>query len=176
MSNTTTTILVIISAAVVFLYTLPYFSDVQDVAERKERIQSVLENIDELEGLITDKREEYQEFSDQFSILKRAIPAERNDPLSLMTLNRIAEENNIEIDSGINITEGSERESAGRAAYHSKNIGIRFLASYDEFIGFLEDIERSVKIFDVVGIDFSRGDVGGEYEFSVELRTYWLDQ
>jgi len=51
---------------------------------------------------------------------------------------------------------------------------IAVLSSYAVFIKFLEDIEKSLRIVDVVSIGFDSKDENDIYDFNVSIRTYWL--
>ena len=47
--------------------------------------------------------------------------------------------------------------------------------TYANFIAFLQDIERSLRVLDVTGITLSSS-VNGIYTYGVTLNTYWLKQ
>lgn len=46
-------------------------------------------------------------------------------------------------------------------------------ASYEQFIGFLRDLEANLRIMDITHIQMTASDKGA-YEWSVELQTYWI--
>jgi len=58
-------------------------------------------------------------------------------------------------------------------------MNLSFLGSYDSFVNFLSDLERSLRIIDVQSIGFQTQQRRGEevndyYEFSLNVATYWL--
>ncbi len=46
--------------------------------------------------------------------------------------------------------------------------------SYDNMIDILRDIEKSLRILEVSRISFNSTDTGSQYDFNIELKTYWL--
>ncbi|MFA6315234.1 MAG: hypothetical protein WC648_02600 [Candidatus Paceibacterota bacterium] len=56
-------------------------------------------------------------------------------------------------------------------------VTVSFLASapYLEFIGFLQDLEANLRIMDVSKLSMKSSE-DGVYDFTVELKTYWLRQ
>lgn len=55
----------------------------------------------------------------------------------------------------------------------SAEISFAVVASYDDFLAFLQDLEHSLRIVDVENISFKTSE-SGRYEFSLTIRTYWL--
>ena len=47
-------------------------------------------------------------------------------------------------------------------------------ASYDNFIAFLKDLEKSLRLVDVVSLTFTAPESSPTYDFTIGLKTYWL--
>ena len=57
--------------------------------------------------------------------------------------------------------------------YSSMGLSFSVTSSYDNFLNFLNDLEHSLRIVDITGIQIQPQRTG-VYSFSVNLKTYWL--
>ncbi len=77
---------------------------------------------------------------------------------------------------GIKINEGDSAKdtSLGPDKKLYKSIGLSFSvsASYDQFIDFLVQLEKSIRIVDVTSLTLKTGTVSNNY--NVSIKTYWL--
>ncbi len=53
-------------------------------------------------------------------------------------------------------------------------MGFSTTGSYLNFQAFLADLARSLRLIDVIGVDFAATDINDVYQYNVELQTYWL--
>ncbi len=56
----------------------------------------------------------------------------------------------------------------------SAEISFALVATYDDFLAFLQDVEHSLRIVDVESISFKPASTGDKYEYALTVRTYWL--
>jgi len=63
-------------------------------------------------------------------------------------------------------------QSDGKA-YNAVDVNFSFVASYDNFRNFMQDIEKSLRIIDIESVSFDQGD-SGLSEYRVSIKTYWL--
>jgi hypothetical protein len=56
------------------------------------------------------------------------------------------------------------------------NVSFNVTSSYQQFIDLLRDLEANLRIMDVTHLGVGVGTAPGSYDFSVELKTYWLRQ
>jgi Tfp pilus assembly protein PilO len=59
------------------------------------------------------------------------------------------------------------------SAYESVILSFTVTGTYDTFRQFLADLEKSLRLVDVVGLDFNANDTG-IYDFTFHVKTYWL--
>lgn len=57
--------------------------------------------------------------------------------------------------------------------YGSVGLGFTVTGTYEVFRRFVADLEKSLRILDIVSVSFSSND-RNTYDFSLEIRTYWL--
>jgi hypothetical protein len=62
----------------------------------------------------------------------------------------------------------------GGNIYNSFLLSFAVTTSYENFLLFIQDLETSLRLVDVVNISFSES-ITNEYEFEVNVRTYWLE-
>ncbi|MEA2715291.1 MAG: hypothetical protein QOG91_319 [Candidatus Parcubacteria bacterium] len=55
------------------------------------------------------------------------------------------------------------------------SISFSIIAPYQQFIGFMQDLEANLRLMDVTHISMTASDTG-IYNFNVQLRAYWLRQ
>ncbi len=67
----------------------------------------------------------------------------------------------------------STEETQPPKSYQSAIIGFSFIASYDKFNAFMDDLEKSLRILDIrsVKLGIQKDEI---YSYSVEFETYWL--
>ena len=61
----------------------------------------------------------------------------------------------------------------GAAALNPVTISFNVSTTYSNFIAFMQDVERSLRIMDISRISLNSTD-NGIYDYSVEIKTYWL--
>ncbi|NDE67999.1 hypothetical protein EB052_00165, partial [bacterium] len=59
--------------------------------------------------------------------------------------------------------------------YNTMSLTFNVTGKYQDFLDFLRDLEKSLRILDTTKISLSANDTG-TYDYGVELRTYWLRQ
>ncbi len=101
----------------------------------------------------------------RFVIDINGIAARRNLSLKNVALGTISDAK--ESRSALSI--GSSGDPVGSA-----EISFSVVATYEEFLAFLQDLERSLRIVDVENISFSSASAAGKYDFELTIRTYWL--
>lgn len=98
----------------------------------------------------------------------------------IIDLNTIASRYNMPLG---NISVGEPRETVApttgigpkSSTYGSLDISFSVSAPYDQFIAFMGDIERSLRILDVTSVTFGApSQANGFANYTVSLKTYWL--
>jgi Tfp pilus assembly protein PilO len=75
--------------------------------------------------------------------------------------------------SDINVLSPSEESTEGGGALGTVDMTLSAVGSYASFRNFLQGIEKSARILDVVRLGVS-GSETGVYRFTLSLRLYWL--
>jgi|ERR1035437_5379879 Tfp pilus assembly protein PilO len=61
------------------------------------------------------------------------------------------------------------------AGYNVMDLSVTASASYSDFLLFLQDLERSLRFLDVSHMTITAND-SGSYDYSLDIKTYWLKQ
>lgn len=179
MKNIISIILILGAVGLFFGYTYKKYQEIQvvrvDVAElRKDLEQS---------GTILQKRDELQKRYASFKQkdldnLNNLLPDYVDNIKLVLDMNSIAKRYNIAL-KGIKVEEEKDSKaigaSASKTALGSISVSFKVTSTYENFVEFLRDLERSLRIVDVTALSF-RSTETGVYDFAVSLKTYWLNK
>ncbi len=118
------------------------------------------ENVQKLERILPDNVDNIR-----FVIDINGIAARRNLSLKNVSLGTVSDSKS----SRSSLAVGSSGDPVGSA-----EISFALVATYDDFLSFLQDLEHSLRLVDIEKISFKSSDIGDKYEYSLTIRTYWL--
>jgi len=167
-------ILFIAVAAIIFWILLPLWSDVQAVAELKNANKDNLAQREKLAANLQRLIGQYNERADDFASFDKVIPVGQNIPELLVSLEALASENNL-------IFSAVDFKSSGSGTSDIKTLAmdIKVKGSYPAFQNYLKAMEKSLRIFDVVGVSFNGVAPGqtnvnlDKLEFNLLVSTYY---
>ncbi|MFA7252437.1 MAG: type 4a pilus biogenesis protein PilO [Candidatus Paceibacterota bacterium] len=186
MNFITPIILIIISIAAFFGYVDPTYRG-SDANPERRSVQSLLAEDAEYQKALTDtqsireNRDRLQNISNSFDPvqlekLEKLLPNNIDNIKLVMDMNQIANIHNL-ILKNIKLDTATKADSSKLGTdnnpYGTVGLSFSVTASYDNFQNFLTDLERSLRLVDIVDLSVSANDTG-LYEFAVSLKTYWL--
>ncbi len=133
---------------------------------------------------ILNKRQELQDQYKQFSAedldnIKKLLPDNVDNVQLILDLNGIAKKYGMAL-KGIKIEDksgdtGAATQQVGpdRSPTGSIQVTFRVTSTYANFVNFLRDVEKSLRIVDVVSLNFKATEKG-TYDYEVAIKTYWL--
>lgn len=187
MKNTTAIFLIILSLGLFFVFTKPYYAQVQETARTAGEYRNALENI---ENIIAER--------DRLSAAYNSIPKAEMErlskalPTNVDTVRLAHELDSIGARYGITIKDVyiETKNSAGAAnallpeeesPYQKTTVAVSFVSNYEDFRKFIEDLEQSLRLMDVRFVKFTSGtgnnsgaQNSGLYEHNLEIETYWV--
>ncbi len=162
---------------------------VKELQIEKIRYEDALRQAREIEeirnGLLTRYNSIDEE--DRKRIVK-FLPDHVDSVRLIIDINSVASAYGMSMDS-IRLSETTSSEPAPRRdevgfveivplkRYDTKRLDFSLSGPYENFIAFLKDIEKSLRLVDIVSVDVSAGDQSesaGEYGYTVSLQTYYL--
>jgi hypothetical protein len=151
----------------------------QSLIDQKQGYANTLATIGSIE---TKKNELATKFGNITETEKKDI--ETFLPNSLNLVRFISQIDAVAANSGISIGNISSKDTtlaAGepvegvtpQGTYNTALIGFSFLASYEAFNAFMNELEKSMRILDINSVKLTSKDKG-IYAYDVEFKTYWL--
>ena len=179
MSNTSIIAYVVLTIAIGYAFVYPSFGEVSTLLNQKQKNISTLEMVKSVEN---KKNELLAKFDGISSADKKNIDTVL--PSSLDFVKLISDIDTVASKYGISIKTitskevsstvgGSIENAAPSKPYQSSIIGFSFVASYDKFNAFLNELEKSLRILDIRTVKLETQE-NGTYTYSVEFETYWL--
>ncbi|MFA6272948.1 MAG: type 4a pilus biogenesis protein PilO [Candidatus Paceibacterota bacterium] len=186
MKNITPFILIVAAIWIFWGYTKPIYEETGALRGVRTGYENKLAQANEFRQQYENLATAYQSFSEtDLANLSHLVPDEI-DPIRLVIeVNEIAAKQGLLIEDIAVSESGNTAKEANLPAVETSfnsvfsNVDLSFsvTGSYGQFVAFLHDLESSLRILDVTDIKFSlaKDSVnGGSYNFSVGLKTYWL--
>ncbi len=177
MGNLTSIILVVASLGLFFGYIDPTYSNIkQEISEKKGEYSQALENSKDVKEERVRLMDEYKVIKkDDIDRLTKMLPDNIDNVRLLIDLDEIAKGHSMRIrDFRTDTNEKSETIGQGVSPYGTLTLTFSTTATYNTFLAFLKDLERSLRILDVTMISFASSDTNEVYDYSITLKTYWL--
>ncbi|MCC7500191.1 type 4a pilus biogenesis protein PilO [Candidatus Nomurabacteria bacterium] len=177
-------ILLAISIGLFVTYTNPAYQDVKSLVAQASSYDNALERAQELRARRDTLLSEYNTFStENRQRLLRALPDNVDNIRLIIDINNIAARHNltlanVELGDVSNSRISRDALSVGTSgdAVGSVEVTFALLATYEDFLAFLQDLEHSLRIVDIESIGFTSpaADSEGLSTYTVTIRTYWL--
>lgn len=178
-----------IAVAVFMFYTRPAYDKVKALQSEIAQYDQALQRAGELQRLKQALLSRYNAFDPvDIERLSKLLPDHVDNVRLVLDLDNLASRNGLAIQ---NVVIGSEARSAGSGgqvsanivggnskAYDSLTLKFSTQSSYPGFVRFMEDLETSLRIVDLVALTMvnTSADAAKEpvYRFDITIRTYWL--
>lgn len=174
MKGLTPIILIIASVGVGFFYTYPQYQKVQ--ASRLESIQydGVLAKTAELTALRNDLSNTLTSFSPaDLDRISKLLPEKVDTARLILDISGVASKYAIEMKE--TKTSDVSKTTEGKM-YKTSTISFNFQTSYEGMVQFVRDLEKSLRMVDVVSISLKPGTGAFPiYDYSITLQAYWLN-
>lgn len=174
-------ILVLAAIGLFALYTSPTYQGLKGTQAQVAAYDDALNKSKELKGLRDKLASARNAFSpEDEQKLVRLLPDQVDNIRLIIDINNIASRRGLALS---NVALGEVSNTSSEASelaigpsgdpLGSVSLGFSVVASYEEFLTFLQDIEHSLRILDIEELSFGSAE-GAKYTFDIQLRTYWL--
>ncbi len=178
-----------IAFGVFFMYTQPTYDHAKILQKEVDKYNEALGKATELQQLKQALLSRYNAFDpESLTRLQRLLPDHVDNVRLVLDLDNLASQHgmalqNVVISNPSSETgEGSSLGTIGVARQKFDSLTLKFSTrtTYPRFVQFLESLESSLRIVDLVMLnlipDASPGGSSGDpqYRFDITLRTYWL--
>jgi len=181
MKNLLPIILILASVGAFFTYINPKYQDIKALQAERADYSVALDNSRELlarrDGLVKD----YNMIpSEILTRLQKFLPDHVDNVRLIMDISGIAARYDLTLSNIKNLESGKKKETVGSIDIgKGETIGSAVLnfsvtAPYTTFQAFLADLERSLRVVDVVSLSFTADDKSEKYTYNLGIKTYWL--
>lgn len=169
---------VIIAVALFFGYIDPEYTKVKELLQEQAQIDQALNRSKELQDERDKLLARYNTFPQvELDNLQKLLPDHLDNVRLILDLDSIASRYGMRV-RGVTIAGDSTRVQGKELgpdtnAHGSVVLSFSVTGTYDTFRSFLGDLEKSLRLVDVVGLTFAATPTG-VYDFNLKVKTYWL--
>lgn len=168
----------IIAGVIFFLYINPTYIGLKDLLQQESQFDQALTRSRELQDVRDTLLARYNTFpQSNLERLQKLVPDHVDNVRLILDLDSMASRYGMRV-RNVSIENDKTRLVNGQIgsnaqAYESVVLSFTISGSYDTFRQYLSDLERSLRLVDVVGLSFTANETG-IYDFTVHIKTYWL--
>lgn len=167
------------AAGIFFGFIDPAYSRVQELRAEESQFDQALTRSRELQQVRDQLLSRYNVIPEmQVTRLKKFLPDNVDNVRLILDIDSIAARYGMRT-RNVQLQTTDDRPNRGQvgqsdSAYQSVVVTFSVTGPYDVFRSFIEDLERSLRLVDIIGISFSSANTGDVYDYSVSIKTYWL--
>lgn len=184
-------LLIIISGTGFFMLVSPKYEEIKILKQEVDAYDNALAN----SKVLTDERDKlatkYNNINkSDLERLNKLLPDNIDNIRMILEIEKLAlyygmylkdikyddkkeNEENVEVQAGV-------QNNNFNSEYGSWDLEFTTEGSYGNFISLLKDIEKNLRLVDIVSVDFVSSDLSGSkkdsdnYKYIIKIRTYWL--
>jgi Tfp pilus assembly protein PilO len=179
----TAIVLIIIAIGLYFTVTKTILADASKINASNKEFEKALENVNVLLKKEDELNDKYKRLGQtERDRLEKMVPQKMDNIRLIIDLNNIAYKFGFVL-KGIQATASTANTTAQVTPSQPGSIPVPTLetvtvtfgvtAPYQQFITFLQELEKSLRILDISSLSVTSSD-SGIYDWKVELKTYWL--
>ena len=192
MKNILPILLIGIAVGGFFMFTRPTYDELTGVKEKVASYSQALENaraIDAERDKLTKKQNSFDPVS--LEKLNKLLPDGVDNIRLILEIEEIAKPYGMSLRdikySAAPKTDAEKSQEAGvptsgtEKLYGVWDLGFSTQGTYSNFIAFVEELEKNLRIVDITSVDFSSDTGPGlnpntqeAYKYSIKIKTYWL--
>jgi len=167
----------LLTGGIFFGYTNPAYVHVKDLQAQQSQYDEALSKARELQSVRDQLVARYNTFSpDDLTKLQKLLPDHVDNVRLILDLDTMASRygmrvRNVTIDTASQ--KSDQQIGPSDKTYESVILSFSISGSYDTFRQYLNDLEHSLRLVDVTGVQFIPNTTG-IYDFQIQLQTYWL--
>lgn len=183
MKNIISIIVIVVSIATFVLVVQPQYAEIQEMQKTETELERVLDNARRLQSLRDDLLEKRKNIANtDIRRLEKLIPESADNVKLILEFEQISNRNNLSIQAASAVKDDDNGDSGGQQTFdiETNDYGVITLdftlqGSYNDFVSFLQDIEKNLRITDIRSLSISPSDANDNgYSFDISIDTYWL--
>lgn len=179
MKNSTATILILVAIGLFYTFTSPQYVAVQSLRAEADEYQKVLDGAAAISATTEEVQSKYTMIPKaEIERLNKVLPDNVDTVRLALDLDGIAAHygisiRRVQIDKQLEDNAGAIVIGESGSPYEKVSISFSFISNYSNFVKFLADLERGLRITNVKSISFMPSETG-LYEHKISVETYWL--
>ena len=178
MNKFTPLILILIALAAGFFYVRPQYAKIQAHKAEGAEYDALLVQAQELKDLKAQLEEKRKSFSeDDLARLDKLVPEKVDTARLILDVSGVAAKYAISLE-GFKTTEvlPDTRPGEKKELHKATTLSFDFQSSYEAMLAFVRDLEKSLRMVDVVSISIAADDALSPFlNYDITLQAYWLD-
>jgi Tfp pilus assembly protein PilO len=172
------TIFIIIAGLLFFGYVDPTYNHVKELRAEESTYNQALTRAKELQQVRDQLLARYNTFSPtNVTRLEKLVPDHVDNVRLILDLDTLASKYGMRV-RDVQIQSDNTRGARGEVgpdelSHESVVLSFQVSGTYDTFRQYLADLEKSLRLVDVVGLSF-KSDETGIYDYTLHIKTYWL--
>lgn len=169
---------IVIAIGIFFGFIDPAYSRTNELRVEEAQFDQALTRSRELQQVRDQLLSQFNVISQSnISRLEKFLPDNIDNVRLILDIDSIAARYGMRT-RNVQLEVGNDRSGLGQVGqddrgFQSIIVSFSVTGSYSNFRAFVSDLERSLRLVDVVGISFS-ADNSDVYDYSVSIKTYWL--
>lgn len=156
-------------------FTDPSFKKMDGLRADAARFDVALTKANELRAERAKLQSKFNLFSEEEKQkLAKFLPETIDTVRLIIDIDRIAAARSLRITNVSISTSEVGGESRGSVPYGVAGLTFGVQTTYEQYIGFLHDLEASLRLTDVMSIAFTASPDSPEYTYTTKINTYWI--
>lgn len=169
--------------ALFFFYTKPAYDSLGTIQGQISQYNQALDKAAELQRLKQSLLSRYNSFNPaDIDRLHKLLPDHVDNVRLVLDLDTLASKHGLALQNVVISATAPEEPGANEVIgpsleeYGTLTLGFATTGTYDRFVQFLNDLEKSLRVVDVTELRITPTSGGGvpTFRFDITLRTYWL--
>lgn len=185
MKNIVSIILIVAAIGLFSYYIDPTYKEIGTLRAQEAEFAEALENTEKVQDLRNELQTKYNSFSQEdHERLTKLLPDSVDNVRLIIEIDAIASRHNMEFEN-VQTSDTRPRSAPTAVAgaigaeaerpYAAATLSFTIAGAYGDFLNFLQDLERSLRIMDMTNVDVTPDtNDSSEYTYKIQLRTYWL--
>lgn len=178
-------ILIGVAVVIFFMFTNPMYAKVQELQKQVAGFNDAISNAQDLQSVRDELSAKYNSFPpESLNRLVKLLPDNVNNIRLILDIKGIADKyglqiQNVKFDPAGEVNPTQVPQSSKGLAAQTKDYGVfnfefSTTGSYNSFVKFVADMEKSLRIIDINSINFASSDASSNYRYDFKITTYWL--
>ena len=185
--NSTPLILIILAIGIYFTFTRAKIDELKTIQNVNDQYIQAIKNSEKLVKIRDEVRDNYNKISlDDQEKLEKILPDNVDNVRLIIDVSGVAARHGLvmknvktstpsDATDPASVDENGEVVQGAKSTYSTVTLSFDVVSGYQNFINFVKDLEASLRIIEVSKITIKGSDTG-TYDYSVEVKTFWLKQ